>query len=136
MNQDSPDHGKHGSPPLADLGAPTGTEPSRSPDLTPGELDVLCERNFTVDGVEWVAYVSGRGAYGTGHFGLASLQTIHFALAGEPGTPLLETLVPANQFAGLFDRQLMHLLKHATRIVIPEGGAAAAPRRFSLSDDT
>ena len=101
-----------------------------------GELDVHCERSFTVDGVEWLAFVSGSGAYGTGHFGLASLQTVHFALASEPGKPVMETLVPANQFAGLFDRKLLQLFKQATRIVIPEGGAAAAPRRFSLSDDT
>ena len=104
--------------------------------LPDGGLDVHCERNFSVDDVEWVAYISGSGAYGTGHWGLAALQTVHFARASDPGVPLFESLVPANQFAGLFDNELRQLFKNATRIVIPEGGPAAAPRRFSLSDDS
>jgi hypothetical protein len=100
------------------------------------ELNALCERSLMLDGVEWVAYVSGAGAYGTGHWGLASLQTLHFALASEPGVPLYETLLPASRLAGLYDAELQDLFRNARKIVIPEGGASAAPRRFSLSDDS
>ncbi len=100
------------------------------------ELNVVCERAFLVDGVEWIAYVSGGGAYGTGHWGLASLQTLHFALASEPGAPQFEALVPSNRLAALYDKELLKVFREATRIVIPEGGATAAPRRISLSDDT
>ena len=100
------------------------------------ELYALSERSLVIDGVEWLVYVSGAGAYGTGHWGLASLQTLHFALASEPGVPLFETLLPANRLAGLYDAELLGLFRSARKIVIPEGGAAAAPRRFSLSDDS
>ena len=130
----SPDRGKHGSPPTPDPIAPNSAEPAEL-HMPVGGLDVHCERSFLVDDVEWVAFISGSGAYGTGHWGLAALQTVHFARASAPDVPLFESLVPANQFAGLFDNELLQLFRNATRIVIPEGGPAAAPRRFSLSDD-
>ncbi|MGH7463046.1 MAG: hypothetical protein ACREMA_18725, partial [Longimicrobiales bacterium] len=36
---------------------------------------------FQCDGEEWIAYASGKGAYGTGRYGLAALQAVHFARA-------------------------------------------------------
>jgi hypothetical protein len=133
---------------------PTPPDPSELVPLPPGEAipaavelstnggpdarepALPVDRSLMVDSEHWIAYISGRGAYGTGPCGLASLQTLHFATATEPGKPLFEVLIPAGQFDGLYENELVELFRSARKIVIPEGGAPAAPRRFSLSDDT
>ena len=91
---------------------------TRSPDET---------LSFQHDGINWVAYISGQGAYGTGRFGLASLQAIHFAHADRPNEPLFEALLAAGRFSGLYERELLDLFRAAQRIVVPEGGALPAP---------
>ncbi len=132
--QDSPDRGQHGSarspdPVIATGEGATASElPQRPPFDRPHET-------FPADGTEWVAYVSGRGAYGTGHWGLAAVQAVHFAKAEAPSVPLFEALLPSGRFSGLFESELLELFRNAQRIVVPEGGAAPAPRRFNLEED-
>ncbi|MGH7461313.1 MAG: hypothetical protein ACREMA_09830 [Longimicrobiales bacterium] len=88
-----------------------------------------------IDEIEWLAYVSGRGAYGTGHWGLAALQAIHFARAETPDKPEFEALIAAGRFADPYASELLELFRSARRIVIPEGGVSSAPRRFSREED-
>ncbi|MGH7460683.1 MAG: hypothetical protein ACREMA_06595 [Longimicrobiales bacterium] len=97
----------------------------------PGRID----RDFVAGDVEWTAYVSGRGAYGTGHCGLAAVEAVHFAQADAPHVPLFEALLPAGRFPSLHPSELLELLRTARRIVVPEGGGTPAPRRFSLEED-
>lgn len=94
------------------------------------------ERTIDIDGESWIAYSSGRGAYGTGRCGLASVEAVHFALAAEPGEPLYEALAPVRHLQHMFDRELEALFRGARRIVKPEPGASAPrSRRFGLSDE-
>jgi hypothetical protein len=93
------------------------------------------ERRLEVDGEEWVAYISGRGAYGTGALGLALVDAVHFAKANAPDVPVLEALVPGGRFADLHITELLTVFRSARRIVIPDGDAPATPRRISLEED-
>jgi hypothetical protein len=130
----SPDRGNHGSAPSPD--PVTGFENNATPPALPQEpVADRRERKFVCDDVEWVAYVSGRGAYGTGHWGLASLQAIHFARADTPEKPEYEALIAAGRFADLYASELLELFHSARRIVIPEGGVSSAPRRFNREED-
>jgi hypothetical protein len=89
-------------------------------------------RQFECDGVAWLAWPSGAGAYGTGTFGPAALEAVHFARADTPAEPAYETLLPAGRFYGLFDEELATLLRAATRIVdSSERPAKPATRRGS-----
>lgn len=85
---------------------------------------------FTVDGEAWLALPAGSGAYGTGHTGLAALEAIHFAPASTPAAPAFEALIPAGRFENLFEVELVALFRSATRIVLPEPGAAPRAARF------
>ncbi len=76
-------------------------------------------RAFVCDGEEWLAWPSGSSAYGTGTLGPALLEAVHFAQASAPETPLFEALLPAGRFHGLFEDELVALLKSATRVVDP-----------------
>ncbi len=87
-------------------------------------------RRFVAEGVEWLAWPSGASAYGTGTIGPAALEAIHFAPADNPGRPAFEALLPAGQFHGLFEEELMTALKTAVRVVEPgERPVKAANRR-------
>lgn len=89
-------------------------------------------RRFEADGVPWVAWLSGSSAYGTGTCGTASLEAVHFAHADSPTQPSYEALLAAGRFDGLFDDELIALLRAATRIVDPsERPVKAANRRGS-----
>ena len=89
-------------------------------------------RSFESDGVQWLAWPSGSGAYGTGVCGPASLQAVHFARADAPGQPAFEALLPTGRFYGLFDEELAALLRAATRVVDPsERPARQVNRRGS-----
>ena len=101
-------------------------EPRSSPDapppLPPRELEAdggVCVP-FESDGEAWVARSAGKGAGGTGSYGLAMLEAVHFCRASEPATPLFEALVAAGTLAGMFPDELRALLGRATRIVTPE----------------
>jgi hypothetical protein len=108
---------------------------ANAPDIPSEPLLERVERQFTADGIDWIAYISGRGAYGTGLWGLAALQAVHFVRAGAGDIPELEALLPAGRFGNLYDSELVALLRVARRIVIPEAGAATAARRISLEED-
>jgi hypothetical protein len=76
-------------------------------------------RHFMCDDQEWVAWPSGASAYGTGVVGPAALQAVHFARVDEPELPVFEALLPAGRFYGMFDDELMVLLRRATKVVDP-----------------
>ena len=82
-------------------------------------------RQFTHDGEEWLAWPSGGGAYGTGVFGTASTEAIHFARRAAPDVPVFEALLPFGRFWGLFDEELIDVLRAAVRVV----DASAMPQR-------
>ena len=87
-------------------------------------------RHFMSDEVEWLAWLSGASAYGTGTCGTAAVEAVHFARADAPDRPAFEALVPAGRFHGLFEAELVALLKTATRVAEPgERPAKAANRR-------
>jgi hypothetical protein len=89
------------------------------PPLPPRELDPGDEtaRSFEVDGEAWVARPAGKGAGGTGAYGLGMIEAVHFARADDPATPLFEALLPAGRLPGLFDDELRAVLASARRIV-------------------
>jgi hypothetical protein len=66
--------------------------------------------------------VAGKGASGTGAYGLGLIEAVHFFAADAPDQPLREALIPRNRFSGLFDAELAELLARATPIVVPENG--------------
>ena len=74
-------------------------------------------RHFTCDGQEWFAWPSGSSAYGTGTIGPAALDAVHFARAEAPEVPVYEALVASGRFFGMFDDELVTLLKGATKVV-------------------
>ena len=74
-------------------------------------------RTFTFDGEDWVAWVSGSGAYGTGVPGLGNVEAVHFARATESTVPVFEALVAAGRLEGLFDDELRELFRGARRVV-------------------
>lgn len=92
-------------------------------------------RAITIDGASWVAYPSGGGAYGTGHWGLAPIEAIHFAPAERADIPELEALLPSQKLDDLFDAELIALFRTARAIVRPDPSAVLQqPRRFSLEE--
>lgn len=102
-------------------------EPARHPEL---------HRAILIDGQEWIAYPSGLGAYGTGHWGLAPVEAIHFARAEKPDQPVLEALLTYGRLEWLFPQELIALFRSArTIVVLDQGAAPIAPRRFSLEED-
>lgn len=76
-------------------------------------------RRFVCDEQEWLAWPSGASAYGTGTVAPASLEAVHFARAEAPDTPAFEALLPAGRFYGMFDDELMVLLRRATKVAEP-----------------
>ena len=86
-------------------------------------------RQFTADGVEWLAWPSGASAYGTGTCGPAALEAVHFAPADAPGRPTFEALLPAGRFHGLFEDELIDALRTATPVADPGDRPARAANR-------
>jgi hypothetical protein len=78
------------------------------------------ERSFEADGKTWIARLGGKGAYGTGAFGLGFVEAVHFFAADEPERPVSEALIPRGRFAGLFESELVELLAQAIPIAQPE----------------
>ena len=76
-------------------------------------------RTFACDGIEWLAWPSGASAYGTGTCGPAALEAVHFARADTPDIPVYEALLPRGRFFGLYDDELIMLLRSATKVVDP-----------------
>jgi hypothetical protein len=94
------------------------------------------KRVFMCDSEEWVAWISGTGAYGTGKYALGSVAAVHFAKSAEPLVPLFEAL-SAGELDGMFDDELVALFRTARQIVdasqLPEGQRRKARAR-SLQD--
>lgn len=119
-----------GPPPAAPRGRDPLPEPPPSSDRPPdppGELTPDCHevRAFALDDVEWQARLSGKSAGGTGGYGLALLEAVHFSRADEPAVPRYEALLPRGRFAGLFDEELRELLRRAVPIRLPDRGDTA-----------
>jgi hypothetical protein len=74
------------------------------------------ERRFDHDGRSWVAWLSGKSAWGTGSYGLGLVDAVHFADAAEPDVPLREALLAHGRFDTLFDSELVTLLIRAVPI--------------------
>lgn len=91
------------------------------------------KRSFTCDGVEWTAWVSGGGAYGTGNRGLGNVEAVHFARAEAPETPVMEALTARSRFDLLYDEELIALLRGASKVVDPGDGPIRPVARRSLS---
>jgi hypothetical protein len=73
-------------------------------------------RAFEHAGHRWIAHIGGKGAYGTGSYGLGLVEAIHFAAADAPDIPLREALIAHGTFESLFDSELGRLLEGATPI--------------------
>lgn len=72
-------------------------------------------RRFSIDGVEWVAWVSGTGAAGTGARGLGRIEAVHFAPAANGDRQQhREALIARGRFSELFDDELLVLFSSAT----------------------
>lgn len=86
--------------------------PPRELDRDPAE-----RRTFEVNGAPWVAWVAGKGAWGSGAYGLGMVVAIHFAPAGTAEQPPeREALLARGRFAGLYDEELRALFDRATPI--------------------
>lgn len=75
-------------------------------------------RRFDEDGVEWLAWISGKSAAGTGEYGLGMIVAVHFAPAAAPAPPRFEALLPRGRFMTLHDVELIALRRDATPIVV------------------
>jgi hypothetical protein len=93
--------------------ADAGPPPQPPRELTPPSAELW---EFQAEDTTWVAWVSGRGAYGTGSYGLGLVEAVHFAHADQPERPLREALIARGRFNGLFTEELRVLLAAATPI--------------------
>jgi len=88
------------------------------PPTPPHELprDAQVEHRFTHEGRSWLARLSGKGACGTGSYGLALVEAVHFFDPAEPDRPLREALMPCCDFEALFEAELIRLLAQSRPI--------------------
>jgi hypothetical protein len=73
------------------------------------------ERQFVVDGSEWIVRSGGEGAAGTGRQGLAPVEAVHFYRPGED-RPRYEALLARGLWLQLFDTELAALLRMAVPV--------------------
>lgn len=94
-----------------------------SPPPPPRELqrDPAAERRFELNGEEWVARLAGKGACGTGSYGLGLVDAVQFCYGADPDRPVAEALLAHGRFSSLFDEELARLLAGATRITEQSG---------------
>ena len=108
--------------PLSPARPATARSPDVPPPLPPREVETdrgACLR-FLHEGEEWIARTAGKGAGGTGAYGLGMMEALHFCRASDPTRPLFEVLIAAGAFNGLFEEELSQLLRRARRIVTLE----------------
>jgi hypothetical protein len=88
------------------------------PPAPPHELrhEPAGERQFEHEGHTWIARVGGKGACGTGSYGLGLVEAVLFFAAQDPERPLREALLARGRFDGLFDVELVRLLQTARPI--------------------
>lgn len=101
-----------------------------APPAAPHELqpDPDERRSFALNDEEWIAYVAGKGASGSGAYGLGMVVAVQFARASAPDEPVSEVLLARGRFRGLFDEELRALLARATPIVTDAPPRADARR--------
>jgi hypothetical protein len=113
-----------GPPPIDPTSAvqPTTGRNDAPPPPPPHELSQPdnSDRRFEVEGKSWIARLQGKGACGTGAYGLGLVEAVHFFEAEAPDRPVAEVLLARGRFTGLFDSELAELLLQATPIVLPE----------------
>lgn len=80
-----------------------------------GEAGQADERHLEVDGVRWVVRPGGRAAAGTGRYGLALIEAVHFYRPGE-SRPRFEALLAAGQWRQYHDVELAGLLRTAVPV--------------------
>lgn len=90
------------------------TRPPAPPHELPHERSH--ERQFVHEGRTWIARPAGKGACGTGSYGLGLVEAVHFLDAADRARPLREALVARGGFDALFDVELVHLLRTARPI--------------------
>jgi hypothetical protein len=122
-------NGREQGPPDAGDGE-VGLSADAPPPAPPHELDSdsLAERLFEAEGGQWIARLAGKSAGGTGPYGLAMVQAIHFFRADRANVPVREALAERGRFDGMFDEELRTMLARATPIRIPEGEPASDGR--------
>jgi hypothetical protein len=91
---------------------PIEPEPSTSSESGPA----IVEREFTVDGEEWLARIVGEGVGGTGAGAVAYLVAVRFYPAGKPGEAAREALLPRGRFEMLYEEELIELFRTARPI--------------------
>lgn len=77
------------------------------------------DRAFQAEDGRWIARLAGKGACGTGSYGLGLVEAVHFFDADAPDRPVREALLARGRFDTLFDEELTALLAGATPIVLP-----------------
>jgi hypothetical protein len=77
-------------------------------------------RSFEHEGITWIARVAGRGACGTGSYGLGLVEAVHYCDATDPDRPLREARVGRGGFETMNDAELVRLLTAARPIVAPQ----------------
>jgi hypothetical protein len=86
-------------------------------DVAPGPAPAedADQRLLEVSGQQWVVRAGGAGATGTGRWGLAPIEAIHFYRPGE-ARPRFEALLPRGRWQHLFASELAELLARATPV--------------------
>ena len=93
-------------------------EPPEPPRELPGEP--AGELEFDVQGEAWLARLSGKGACGTGSYGLGLVEAVHFARVTAPELPVREALIARGRFPNLYPAELVVLWHRSTVIPRPE----------------
>jgi hypothetical protein len=88
------------------------------PPAPPSELERPPERSrrFSAGADEWIAALSGKGAWGTGSYGLGLVDAVHFFRADAPERPVREALLARGRFESLFETELAELLERSVPI--------------------
>jgi hypothetical protein len=108
---------RHVLPAAQDLGrgdADPPEPPHELPEPAPPELW------FDVQGESWIARLGGKGACGTGSYGLGLVEAVHFFRTTAPDAPVCEALLARGRFAHLYPAELVSLWSQATPIATPE----------------
>jgi hypothetical protein len=108
---------RHVLPAAQDLGRGDAEPPD-----PPHELPALpaVELTFDAAGESWLARLGGKGACGTGSYGLGLVEAVHFFRAAAPGKPVREALLARGRFTHLYPAELVSLWAQATPITTAE----------------
>lgn len=81
------------------------------PPTPPHELahETAVVHEFEHEGRRWIARLGGKGACGTGSYGLGLVDAVHFVDPDSPDRPLREALLPFGRFESLYRAELIDL---------------------------